>query len=340
MTRTTTRVAGGLLALGLLAVGLAGCGGRQDDAATDSGGEITCEVADNVRVGIATGNATGVYFALGTAYAEQLPEATGGKVTATAAETGASVQNVQQLVAGTYGVAFSLADTAADAVQGTGSFDGQKQPVRALARIHTNYTQVIVRADAGITSVADMKGKRISTGSPRSGTEVIANRLLQAAGLDPAKDLAAQRLDLAKTVDGVKDGSIDGLFWSGGLPTPGITDLLTTAKNDVRFLDITPLLPELKKINPVYEEGAIPGAAYGATADVKTIVVPNVLLVKEDLDANLACVLTKALFDRKSQLEQAHAAAKEITVETAGRTAPVQLHRGAAEAITKLGGST
>jgi TRAP transporter TAXI family solute receptor len=335
--RPTTRVAGGLLALGLLAAGLSGCGGRQDTATTDAGGEITCTVSDSVRIGIATGNATGVYFALGTAYAEQIPLATGGKVTATAAETGASVQNIQQLVAGTYAVAFSLADTAADAVQGTASFEGKKQPVQALARIHTNYTQVIVRADSGINSVADMKGKRISTGSPRSGTEVIANRLLQAAGLDPAKDLSAQRLDLGKTVDGVKDGSIDGMFWSGGLPTPGVTDLFTTAKGQVRFLDITPLLPELKKINPVYEEGAIPGATYGMSSDVKTIVVPNVLLVKDDLDANVACALTKALFDRKPQLEQAHAAAKEISLETASRTEPVTLHRGAAKALEMLG---
>jgi TRAP transporter TAXI family solute receptor len=336
MTTGTRRRVAAVLALG---VALAGCGGRQDDAATDTGAEVTCEVRDNTRVGIATGNATGVYFALGTAYAQQLAEATGGKVTGTAAETGASVQNIQQLVAGTYAVAFSLADTAADAVRGAGAFEGKRQPVAALARIHTNYTQVIVRADAGITTVADMRGKRISTGSPRSGTEVIANRLLQAAGLDPAKDLSAQRLDLAKTVDGIKDGSVDGLFWSGGLPTPGITDLLTTARDEVRFLDITPLLPELKKINPGYEAGTVPGATYGTSADVRTIVVPNVLLVRDNLDANLACALTKALFDRKPQLERAHAAAKEITVNGAARTDPVPMHRGAAAALDRLGAS-
>lgn len=332
MTRTT-RVLTALLVLG---VGAAGCGGRQDEATTDAGGDVTCEVAGETRIGIATGNATGVYFALGNAYAEQISTATGGKVKATAAETGASVQNIQQLVAGTYSVAFSLADTAADAVQGTGSFDGQKQPVQALSRIYTNYTQVVARNGAGITTVADMKGKRVSTGSPKSGTEVIANRLLQAAGLDPAKDISAQRLDLTKTVDGMKDGSIDAMFWSGGLPTPGVTDLFTTAKNQVTFLDITPLLPEMKKVNPVYEEGAVPAATYGTAADVKTIVVPNMLLVKDDLDANLACALTKALFDRKPQLEQANAAAKGISLDTARKTDPVPLHRGAIKALDDL----
>ena len=314
---------------------LTACGGRQDAATTDAGGEVTCDVANETRVGIATGNSTGVYFALGNAYAAQLNE-TGGKVKATASETGASVQNIQQVVAGTYNVAFSLADTAADAVNGTGSFDS-KQPVAALARIHTNYTQVLVRKAAGIKDVAGMKGKRVSTGSPKSGTEVIANRLLTAAGLDPADDVSAQKLDLTKTVDGMKEGTIDAMFWSGGLPTPGITDLLTTAGDRVQFLDITPLLPELQKINPVYETGTIPAATYRLAADTSTIVVPNVLLVRDDLDPNVACVLTRALFDRKPQLEQANAAAREISLEQARKSEPVPLHRGAAKALDDLG---
>jgi len=319
----------------VLAGTLAGCGGRQDAASTDAGGTVTCEVTGDTRVGIATGNATGVYFALGNAYAEQIG-AVGGKLKATAAETGASVQNIQQLVAGTYNVAFSLADTAADAINGSASFTS-KQPIAALARIHTNYTQVIVRKAAGIKDVAGMRGKRVSTGSPKSGTEVIANRILTAAGLDPAKDISAQKLDLTKTVDGIKDGSIDALFWSGGLPTPGITDLLTTTGGKVDFLDVTGVLPALKKINPVYEAGSIPKATYTTPADVPTIVVPNVLLVREDLDPNVACVLTKTLFDRKAQLVQANAAAKEITLENARKTDPVPLHRGAAKALDDLG---
>lgn len=330
------RVTAAVAAFGLGLTGLVGCGGRQESGSSSAGGDVTCEVATETRIGIATGNATGVYFALGNAYAEQISQATGGKVKATAAETGASVQNVQQLVAGTYQVAFSLADTAADAAQGTGSFDGKKQPVQAMSRIYTNYTQVIVRTGSGIKSVADMRGKRVSTGSPKSGTEVIAHRLLQAAGLNPESDIKAQRLDLTKTVDGMKDGSIDALFWSGGLPTPGITDLFTTAKGQVEFIDITPLLAEMKKVNPVYEEGSIPGATYGTTADVKTIVVPNLLLVKEDADPNLVCALTKALFDRKPQLEQANAAAKGITLETARKTDPVELHPGAVKALDDL----
>ncbi|MDR7273613.1 TAXI family TRAP transporter solute-binding subunit [Catenuloplanes atrovinosus] len=331
--RTVRAVVGCVLVL----AAAAGCGGRQDTAATDTGGEVTCQVTGETRIGIATGNVGGVYYTMGNAFAEQVATATGGTVKATAAETGASVQNIQQLVAGTYGVAFSLADTAADAVNGTGAFTSA-QPVAALSRIHTNYTQVVVRTSSGITDVASMRGKRISTGSPRSGTEVIANRLLTAAGLNPEADIQAQRLDLTKTVDGIKDGSIDGFFWSGGLPTPNLTDLFTTAGDTVRFIDITPLLPAMKQVNPVYEQGTVPAAAYKLPADVPTIVVPNLLLVKNDLDANVACALTKALFDRKDQIAQAAPAAAELAVTNARKTDPVPLHRGAAEALTQLGG--
>ena len=321
---------------GILALALSGCGGRQDNAPTDTGAQLTCAVDKDTRISIATGNATGVYFALGNAYAEQISQATGGKVKATAAETGASVQNIQQLVAGGYQVAFSLADTAADAVAGKESFD-KPQPVQALARIYSNSTQVLARNGSGITTVADMKGKRVSTGSPKSGTEVIAQRVLKSAGLDPDKDISAQRLDLTKTVDGMKDGSIDAMFFSGGLPTPGITDLMTTSRDKVTFIDISPLLPEMKKINAVYDAGVIPADVYKTSGDVKTIVVPNVLLVKDEMNADLACVLTKTLFDKRDDLVKANSAAKGISLDTARKTDPVPLHRGATVALDKLG---
>lgn len=333
MKRATGAVMGTLVLAGAV---MTGCGGRQDAPTTDSGGDITCDVGSDTRVSIATGNSTGVYFSIGNAYAEQVSAATDGMVKATAAETGASVQNIQQLVGGSYQLAFSLADTAADAVEGTGGFEGEKQPIQAISRIYNNYTQVIARTDSGIRSIADMRGKRVSTGSPGSGTEVIANRILESAGLNPASDVAAQRLDLTKTVDGVKDGSIDALFWSGGLPTPGITDLFTSARDDVVFIDITPQLPKMAEISPAYEEGVIPAATYQLPADVTTIVVPNLLLVREDVDANLACVLTKTLFDKKPELEQVVSAAKGISLETARDTDPVPLNRGAEHALGEL----
>ncbi|GAA1268999.1 TAXI family TRAP transporter solute-binding subunit [Saccharothrix xinjiangensis] len=322
------KVAAGGLAVGLVA---AGCGGkRTPDASSPSGGAAACEASDG-RITIATGNSGGVYYVVGGGLAKLISDNT--KLKATAAETGASVQNVQQLVANDYDVAFSLADTAADAVAGKGAFDGKPQDVKALTRLYSNYTQVLVRADSGIDSIGDMRGKRISTGSPKSGTEVIANRLLTAAGLDPGADVQAQRLDLAKTADGMKDGSLDGLVWSGGLPTAQITDITTSLGDQVRFIDITPQLDALKQVNEVYERGVIPAATYGQPADVPTVVVPNVLLVRSDFPEGDACAVTKLIFDKKSDLEAVHPAAKGITRDEAAETAPVPLHPGSQDAL-------
>ena len=240
------------------------------------------------------------------------------------------------MVAGTHQVAFSLADTAADAAEGKESFDSP-QPIAALARLYPNYTQVVARTNAGINSIADMRGKRVSTGAPNSGTEVIANRMLTAAGLDPGKDIQAQRTELGKTVEGMKDGSIDAMFWSGGLPTSGITDLFTSQRGNVKFLDVTSTLDKLKEINPIYERGVIPAATYETPADVPTVVVPNLLLVNEDLDGNTACVLTKALFEHKDDLVRVNKAAEDISLDTARQTSPVKLHPGAQKALDELG---
>jgi TRAP transporter TAXI family solute receptor len=255
---------------------------------------------------------------------------------ATASETGASVQNIQGLVAGNYDIAFSLGDSASDAVKGENSFK-DKQDVVALTRLYNNYTQVAVRTSAGINSIADLKGKRVSTGSPNSGTEVIARRLLEAAGLDPAHDVTAQRLGLPESVDAMKSGSIDALVWSGGLPTGGITDLITSMGKGVKLLPITDLLPKMQgKYGSVYAQAPIPAATYKQAADVPTIVVPNVLLVRKDMKDELAEQLTKVIYDNMDALVAVNAAAKGITLENADKTDPVPLHPGAKKAIDGL----
>jgi hypothetical protein len=331
--RRLTTVVGSLIVAGLA---LSACGGKQtqEPSAGGTGGTAgaACEISAG-QVTIATGNSTGVYYVLGGGIASMLSNKSPLK--ATAAETGASVQNIQQLVGGQYDIAFSLADTAADAIAGKGAFK-EPQKVQALGRIHANYTQVVVRKAAGIKTMEDMRGKRISTGSPKSGTEVIATRLLQSAGLDINKDVQAQRLELGKTVDGMKDGSIDGFVWSGGLPTPALTDLFTSQKDAVEFVDVTPLLPKMKEINAVYAEGAIPAATYGLPSDVKTIVVPNALLVREDFPAGNACGIVKLLWENNAELAQVHPSGKEFTKENGPVTDPIPLHPGAKQAFDAM----
>lgn len=327
--RNVVRVA---VAMVVCALVLAACGGQRRPEG--SGGPSGA--AQGGRITIATGNTTGVYYQLGGGLAQLIDKNISG-YKATASETGASVQNVQGIVAGNYQVAFSLMDTASDAVEGKGSFTSP-QPIEALTRLYANYTQVLVRTDSGINSVADMKGKRVSTGSPNSGTEVIARRLLTAAGLDPAKDVQAQRLGLPETQDGIKDGTIDAMFWSGGLPTGGITDVTTSLKGKVKFLDLSSLLSPLQSAHgPIYEAGAIPAATYAQPADVPTIVVPNVLVVKKGFDAGLAEQLVKLIYDQKAELEKVNAAAKGISLDTARKTDPIPLNPGAAKALEGLG---
>lgn len=326
---TTRRILAAQPAVAALALAVAlvvsGCGGKQDDGAGAS-----------KRLSIATGNTTGVYYQLGGAYARVISSNTDHR--ATASETGASVQNIQLLTAGKQDIAFSLLDTAADAVNGKGAFQDRPQPVEALTALYPNFTQVVVRAGSGIDSIAEMKGKRVSTGSPQSGTEVIANRLLQASGLDPQNDIKRQRLALDKTVESMKDGAIDALFWSGGLPTPGIKDLFTTRKGKVRLLDLSQLRRELnQQYGNFYEAGAIPARTYG-TDKTRTIKVTNVLLVKKAFDPALADQLVRVLFDHRADLEAASPAAKDIRIQTATQTQPVPLNPGADKALRALAG--
>ncbi|WP_405996843.1 TAXI family TRAP transporter solute-binding subunit [Streptomyces sp. NBC_00829] len=314
------------LAIGLLATA---CGGGKQTENTAAGSK------KGGRLTIATGPTTGVYYQIGGGIAKLISDNLDG-YRATATTTGASVQNIQGLGAGTYDLAFSLLDTAGDAVKGKESFSSP-QNLEALTRLYPNYTQVLVRSDAGIDSLKDLKGKRVSTGAPGSGTEVIANRLLKAAGLDPAKDISADRLGLPETVDAMKDGTIDALFWSGGLPSGGITDLTTSLKKDVRFLDVTPQLPALnKEYGDVYQKGSIPGSVYNQSKDVPTIAVPNVLLVKKGFDPDLAAEIVNLVYEKKSDLEKVNAAAAGIELDQAEGVTPVPLNPGAEKALKAL----
>jgi uncharacterized protein len=315
--RRSIRLAAGLLA-GMIV--LAACGGeRKNDAANTSGGG---------RLAIATGNTSGVYYVLGGGYAQVINDHLTG-YRATAEATGASVENIKRIVSGQSDIAFALADTATDAVRGENSFTSP-QPIRALARIYTNYTHVIVRNDSGINKIEDMRGKTVVTGAPGSGTQVIAERLLKIAGLDPEKDMKRQKLALQETADGMKAGTIQALFWSGGLPTAGIKDLFAGAKGKIKFLDLTPYLAKMQsQYTSLYTKSTIAKDVYGTDADVPTIAVPNLLVVRDTMSDDLAAKLVALIFDYKADLIKVHPEAKHIDIKTAQETGEVVLHNGA-----------
>ncbi|MGY0006614.1 TAXI family TRAP transporter solute-binding subunit [Micromonospora sp. I033] len=315
MTGRPLRLAAALL----LAALTAGCGGA------DSGPRAW----HDGRIFLATGNTTGVYYQLGGGYADLISRHLPG-YEARAEPTGASVENITRLAGGDMEIAFSLADTAADAVSGRGAFDGQPQPVRALARVYSNYTHVIVRADGKIGSFADLRGKRISTGSPKSGTDIIAGRLLTAGGIDPDRDIQRLTLSLPETVKRMRAGSLDGMFFSGGLPTPGVKDLLSSAPGTFRLLPLTELIePLAARYGSVYTTATLPGEVYGTPAATPTITVANVILVAADMPDQLAYDLTRVLFTWQGELIKVHPEAANFTRQSAAVTEPIPLHPGA-----------
>ena len=226
-------------------------------------------------------------------------------------------------------LAFALADTAADAVRGTDTFDGEQVQAQALARLYNNLTQVATVKGKGISSVEDLKGKRVSVGSPGSGTEVIALRVLEAAGLDPDDDISRQQLGVGESVQAVKDGALDAFFWSGGVPTSAVTDLATT--RELLLLPTDQYVDELKeRYGDFYAAAEIEAGGYeGVEAPVKVVAVPNYLVVNRSMDPELAYQLTRLLFDQKEALTEVHPAARRLELETAPKVAPLQLHPGA-----------
>lgn len=308
-----------LVAALLLAALLPGCGGADTGPRAWHDG----------RIFLATGNTTGVYYQLGGGYADLISRHLPG-YEARAEPTGASVENITRLAGGDMEIAFSLADTAADAVSGRGAFDGQPQPVRALARVYSNYTHVIVRAGGKIDSFADLRGKRISTGSPRSGTDIIAGRLLTAGGIDPDRDIQRLNLSLPETVQRMRAGTLDGMFFSGGLPTPGIKDLLSSAPGVFRLLPLTELAePLAARYGSVYTTAVLPKEVYGTPAPTPTITVANVILVAADMPDQLAYDLTRVLFTWQGELIKVHPEAANFTRESASASQPIPLHPGA-----------
>jgi TRAP transporter solute receptor, TAXI family len=322
MTRTRRFGPSVLLLVVALVLGVTGCGGdRSAERAAQGGG-------GGNRLSIATGNTTGVYYVLGGGLAEQISRHIPG-YQATAEATGASVENIERVVRGDSDIAFTLSDSAGDAIRGTEWFSAP-QPIRAIARLYTSHVHVIARTDSGIKRVADFRGKRISSGSPNSGAEVVALRMMRVAGLDPDADVRRQALSLPETVQGMKDGTIDAMVWVGGLPASGITDLITSMGDEVAFVPLDDVLEGMRnEYGPVYEGGPLPKDAYGLPADVSTILVPNLLVVNESMDPDLAESLARLLIEHKADLVKVHAAAEGITAEEAPKTDPVPLHDGA-----------
>nr|WP_157398500.1 MULTISPECIES: TAXI family TRAP transporter solute-binding subunit [Ramlibacter] len=291
------------------------------------------------NISIATGGTGGVYYPMGGGMAAVLSKYVPG-MQATAEVTGGSVDNLKLIGSGKPYVGFSMTDAAQDAFKGEDKFKGQKVPLRTLMVLYPNRMHVVSVEGKGVAKFADLKGKRVSTGSPGSATEVMAFRLIEAAGLDKDKDMKRERLGAAESVNALKDGKIDAFFWVGGLPTAAVSDLANSPGNKIRMIDHADLVAKMnKKYGNLYVEDAIPKDTYkGMEADNKQATVQNILVVNENMDDKTAYNIVKAIFDKKPEIVAVHKEAENFKLENQRKEAsPVPWHPGAVKYFAEKG---
>jgi hypothetical protein len=290
-----------------------------------------------VRLSIATGGTGGVYYPLGGGMAniisKYIPYAE-----ATAEVTSASFDNCLLVGAGKADLALIMADTGWDAYQGKARFK-EKIPLRTVAVLYPNNMHIVTIEGKGIEKVTDLKGKRISTGSPGSGTEVKALRVLEAYGLTPDKDFTRDKLGVAESAGALKDRKIDAFFWDGGLPTAAVTDLGATPGIKIKLIGHEDAIPKMRaKYGPLYVKGIIPAKTYpGQDVDVTMAVVWNLLVCNEKMKGDVAYDIVKTLFDRKPELVASHRDARYLSLEPQVGGSPFPLHPGAIRYFTEKG---
>ena len=291
------------------------------------------------NISIATGGTGGVYYPMGGGMASVLSKYVPG-MQATAEVTGGSVDNLKLLGSGKPYIGFAMTDASQDAYKGEDKFKGNKIPLRTLMVLYPNRMHVVSIEGRGVNKMADLKGKRVSTGSPGSATEVMAFRLIEAAGLDKDKDLKRERLGVAESVNAVKDGKIDAFFWVGGLPTAGVTDLANTPGTKIKMVDHADAVAAMnKKYGNLYIEDVIPKAMYrGMDADNKQATVMNILLAHESMDDKTAYNIVKTIFDKRADLIAVHKEAENFKLENQRNTAsPIPFHPGAVKYFAEKG---
>ena len=285
------------------------------------------------ELSIATGGTGGVYYPTGGAYAELVNKYMDG-YTAVAEVTGASVENVGLISRGDSDIALALADTVYQAYTGGGAFDGQDgrpgalENLRALGSAYPNAVHIVALAGSGITTLQDLKGKRISVGAPGSGTEVSAQTILNANGIT-YDDINAQRLNFNETADALRDGQLDAGFLSVGPPTSSLLDLATT--RDVVLISLTEEEVQASiDADPTFASYTIASGLYpGQDADVTTVGTPNVIVVGAEMDEELAYTLIKTIYDHIDEVIAVHPSAKDTTPEFSLESTPIPLHPGA-----------
>jgi TRAP transporter TAXI family solute receptor len=290
------------------------------------------------RISITTGGTGGVYYPLGGGMAAILSKYVPG-MQATAEVTGGSVDNLKLIGAGKSEVAFSMVDAGWEAYQGIDKFKDNKINARTLMVLYPNKMHVVTIEGTGIAKLSDLKGKRVSTGSAGSGTEIMALRVLEAVGIDGKKDLKQERLGAAESVNAIKDRKIDAFFWVGGLPTAAVTDLAATPGIKIRMIDHDEAVEGMNKTHgPLYAKGVIPAGTYGGQDKANANVdVWNILVTSDKMSDAMAYAIVKTLFEKKPELVAVHKEAQNIDLKYQAVGSPIPFHPGAKKYLEEQG---
>jgi hypothetical protein len=287
-------------------------------------------------INVLTGGTSGVYYPLGVAlsqiYGTALPE-----VKTSVQATKASAENLNLLNAGRGEIALTLGDALSSAYRGDeeAGFKTPLKKLRVISRMYNNYIQIVASADSGVKTMADLKGKRISVGAPKSGTELNARAILKAAGLSYKDFSKVEYLPFGESVELMKNRQLDVTLQSAGIGVSSLRDLATSVK--VVFVPI-PADVVAKVGDAAYQPGAIPAGTYeGQTAEIPTAAIANFLVSHEGVSNEAAYAMTKSMFDNLDRMVAAHAAAKGIKRETAANNLPVPLHPGAEKYYKEAG---
>lgn len=287
-------------------------------------------------INVLTGGTSGVYYPLGVALSQIYGKALPNTKTAVQA-TKASAENLNLLQAGRGEAALTLGDSLSDAWKGDeeAGFKTPLKKLRGIAAMYPNYIHLVASADSGIKSLADLKGKRVAVGAPKSGTELNTRAILKGAGMS-YKDLGkVEYLPFGESVELMKNRQLDATLISAGLGVAAVRDLATAVK-----IVIVPIGAEvIAKIgDPAYQPANIPANTYTGQVDAAaTVVIPNFLVTHEGVPTDTVYTMTKSMFENLDQMVAAHAAAKAIKRDNATQGMPVPLHAGAEKYYREVG---
>ena len=288
----------------------------------------TAALAAPTFFNILTGGTSGVYYPIGVGLSQLYSNGIEGSKTSVQA-TKASVENLNLLQSGRGELALALGDSVADAWNGVedAGFKAPLKKLRAIAGTYPNYIQIVASKESGIKTLADLKGKTISVGAPKSGTELNARAIFKAAGLSYDDMAKVEFLPYAESVELIKNRQLDATLQSSGLGMAAIRDLAATLP--ITFVAV-PAEVTAKIGNDAYQAASIPAGTYdGQDTDVPTVAITNILVSHEGVSEEVAYQMTKLMFENLERLGNAHSAAKDIKLETAAKNLPIPLHPGA-----------